>query len=80
MALFTSCGERIIALVGVLDLGVVERGVPGILLEGEFKILEAWLEDAPLIYPLVQDVEKDIIEPLPGESSLRGAGSRICGN
>ena len=77
VALFTSCGARIIDLIGVLALGVVDRGVPGLLLAGEVIMLDAWLDDAPLIYPLVLEVQTDMIEVLPEVSPLQGAGSSI---
>ena len=77
VALFTSCGVKIIDLVGVLALGVAERGVPGILFAGDVTMLDAWLDDAPLIYPLVlEDMREAFLETSP----LLGAGSRICEN
>ena len=79
VALFTSCGVRIRDLVGVLALGVVERGVPGMLFDGDVNMLDAWLEEAPLIYPLL-DRFPETVEALPEVSPLLGAGSRICEN
>jgi len=49
VALLTSCGLKLMFLVGVLALGVVDRGVPGILLEGEVTMLDDWPEDVPLM-------------------------------
>ena len=43
-------------------------------------MLDAWLDDAPLTYPLVLDVPTDMIEALPDVSTLLGAGSKIWGN
>ena len=77
VALFTSCGVRIIDRIGVLSLGVVDRGVPGMLFTGDVTMLDAWLDDAPLTYPLVLDVPTDMIEALPDVSTLLGAGSKI---
>ena len=63
--------------VGVLARGVVERGVPGMLLAGEFTRLDVWLEDAPLMYPLVLAVLTERMEARPELSDLLGAGRRI---
>ena len=61
----------------MLSLGVVDRGVPGILEVGEVTRDEAQLEDAPLMYPLVLEVPTDSVDALPPLSDLTGAGSNI---
>ena len=67
-------------MVGVLALGVVDLGVPGMLFEGEVTMLEACPDEAPLRYPLVLEVAQDMVEALPDKSLFPVAGSIICEN